>query len=60
MIQAENFYEEIIYKGFEVYQKDSVNYSVAEIVNFFHIFLYSMFLHKPIVDKPEDKITLKY
>ena len=57
---CKDFYDEIVYKSFEVYQKNTSNYSVNEILNFFHIFLYAMFNEKPSVEKPEDKITLKY
>lgn len=60
IIQENSFYEEVIYKCFEIYQKENITYSINEILNFFHVFLYSMFLHKPNVNKPEDKITLKY
>ena len=57
---AKDFYEEIIFKTFEVYQKSSSDYCVNEILTFFHIFLYAMFKEKPSVDKPEDIITLNY
>ena len=54
------FYDEIVYKAFEVYQKETSDYTVNEILTFFHIFLYAMFNEKPSVIKPDDKITLKY
>lgn len=54
------FYQEVSYKLFELYQKENSEYTVSELLKMFHIFLYSMFLHKPSVEKPEDVITLNY
>lgn len=58
--QNELFYQEVSYKLFELYQKESSGYTVSELLKMFHIFLYSMFLHKPSVEKPEDAIRLNY
>lgn len=53
-----NFYEEVAFKLFDVYQREDSNYSIKELNTFFHIFLYSMFKHKPDVEKNDDDIKL--
>lgn len=58
--ENKNFYDEVVFKTFEIYQKNSSDYTITEILNFIHIFLYAMFNEKPSVEKPEDKITLRY
>jgi len=52
------FYDDVIFKMFDVYQRDNKEYSVKELVLFFHIFLHSMFKNKPSTDRNEDEITL--
>ena len=52
------FYDEVVFKCFDLYQREGSNYSVSEIVKFFHIFLYAKFKHKPSVEKDDDVITL--
>lgn len=54
-----NFYEEVIFKLFDIYQRDNSNYSINDLIKVFHIFLYSMFKHKPDTEKNEDIIILK-
>lgn len=54
----ESFYEEIIFKLFDLYQRESSDYSVNEILKFVHIFLYSAFKHKLDVYKDDDEIKL--
>lgn len=58
--ENKNFYDEVVFKTFEIYQKNSSDYTITEILNFIHVFLYAMFNEKPSVEKPEDKITLRY
>lgn len=53
-----NFYDEVVFKCFDLYQRESSNYTVSEILKFFHIFLYAKFKHKPSVDKDDETITL--
>ena len=56
--QESEFYEEIIFKSFDLYQRENSNYSISEIIKFFHIFLYATFKHKPSVEKDDDTIKL--
>jgi len=56
--QNENFYNEVIFKCFDLYQRESSDFSVNDTLKFFHIFLYSMFKHKPSVEKNDDEIKL--
>lgn len=53
-----NFYDEVVFKCFDLYQREGSNYSVSEIVKFFHIFLYAKFKHRPSVEKDDEIITL--
>lgn len=52
------FYEEVVFKLFDIYQRENSNYSVKELILFFHVFLHSMFKHKPSVEKNEDDIKI--
>ena len=52
------FYDEVVFKCFDLYQRESSHYSVSEILKFFHIFLYAKFKHKPSVEKDDNEITL--
>ena len=54
----EDFYEEVVFKCFDLYQRENSNFSVGDSVKFFHIFLYAMFKHTPSVEKNDDEITL--
>lgn len=56
--QESEFYEEVIFKCFDLYQRESSDYSVSEIIKFFHIFLYATFKHRPNVEKDDDTIKL--
>lgn len=56
--QESEFYEEVIFKSFDLYQRETSDYSVSEIIKFFHIFLYAAFKHKPSVEKDDDTIKL--
>ena len=58
VISDKNFYDEVVFKCFDLYQRETSNYSVSEILKFFHIFLYAKFKHKPSVEKDDDVITL--
>lgn len=49
-----DFYEEVIFKTFEVYQKNGLDYTVGDILRFFHIFLYATFKYNPDNVLPED------
>lgn len=53
----EDFYEDIILKSFEIYQKGEIS-SIKEIVSFFHCFLWAMFKNKPSVEKNDDEIIV--
>jgi len=53
-----DFYEDIIFKCFELYQKQSYTYLVSDFTKIINIFLKSMFLNKPDTELPEDIITL--
>lgn len=53
-----NFYEEIIFKTFDLYQRESSDFSVNDILKFVHIFLYSAFKHELDVYKNDDEIKL--
>lgn len=53
----ENFYEDIIFKSFDVYQRSDIN-SIKDVVNLFHCFLWSMFKNKPSVEKNDDEILV--
>lgn len=55
----EDFYEEIIFKCFDLYQRETSDFSVFDVLKFVHIFLYATFKHKPSVDKNDDEIILK-
>jgi hypothetical protein len=54
----ESFYEDIIFKLFDLYQRESSDYSVNEILKFVHIFLFSAFKYKLDVYKDDDEIKL--
>jgi len=58
--QDKIFYEDAIFKCYDVYQKDSAEYEISDLVKIFHCFLYSMFKNKPSVDKNDDEIIVKY
>lgn len=53
-----NFYNEVVFKCFDLYQRESSNYSVNDMLKMFHIFLYAKFKHKPSVEKNDDEIKL--
>lgn len=53
----EDFYDEVVFKCFDIYQREGSNYTINEILRFFHVFLYSMFKHSPS-KKDENVINL--
>ena len=53
------FYDDIVFKMFDVYQRDSSNFYIKDLVTFFHIFLHSMFKNQPDTNRAEDEIRLK-
>lgn len=55
--ENESFYEEVIFKLFELYLKMD-NCSINSLIRIFEVFLYSMFKHTPGTILPEDKITI--
>lgn len=57
MHSEKDFYEDIILKSFDVYQKGNIG-SIKEIVSFFHCFLWAMFKNKPSVEKNDDEIIV--
>lgn len=59
IVQNEEFYNEICFKCFDIYQRESSDFSVNDILKFVHVFLYATFKHKPSVDKDDDEIILK-
>ncbi len=56
--QNSDFYEEVIFKCYDLYQRENSDFSINDVLKFFHIFLYSMFKHKPSVEKNDDEIKL--
>jgi len=56
--ENKNFYDEVIFKCFDIYQRDGNDYSVNDILKFFHVFLYAAFKHKFDVYKDDDEIKL--
>jgi hypothetical protein len=54
----EDFYEEVIFRCFDVYQRENSSYEIRDIVKLFHIFLFAMFKYKPSVDRNEDEILI--
>jgi hypothetical protein len=52
------FFEEVCFKLFDLYQREGSDYSVLEMLRFVHVFLYSMYKHKPSVEKNDDEIKL--
>ncbi len=53
-----DFYEDIIFKCFEMYQKQSSVYIVTDFTKILNIFLKSLFLNQPDTELPEDVITI--
>lgn len=56
--ENKNFYDEVIFKCFDLYQRENSNFSVGDTLKFFHIFLYATFKHRPNVEKDDDTIKL--
>lgn len=56
--QNKDFYDDVLFKCFDIYQRDGSDYSVNEILKFFHIFLYAAFKHRLNVYKDDDEIKL--
>ena len=56
--QNKNFYDELIFKCFDLYQREGSNFSVGDVLKFVHIFLYATFKHRPNVEKDDDTIKL--
>jgi hypothetical protein len=56
--ENKDFYDEIVFKCFDLYQRETSNFSVNDSLKFFHIFLYSAFKHRPNVEKEDDVIKL--
>lgn len=52
------FYEDIIFKMFDFYQRSEHDLSVRDLVIPFHIFLHSMFKYKPSVEKNDDELKI--
>ena len=57
--ENQDFYDDIVFKMFDVYQRDSSNFYIKDLVTFFHIFLHSMFKNQPDTNRAEDEIRLK-
>lgn len=53
-----DFYDEVIFKCFDIYQREGNDYSVNDILKFFHSFLYAAFKHRLNVYKDDDEIKL--
>ena len=53
-----DFYEEVVLKLFDFYQRPENSFNVRDLVTPFHIFLYAMFKHKPSTDKNDEEIVI--
>ena len=53
------FYDDIVFKMYDVYQRENNNFYIKDLVTFFHIFLHSMFKNQPDTNRDEDEIRLK-
>lgn len=53
-----DFYDEIVFRMFDVYQRENKEYSVNELVIFVHIFLHAMFKYKPSVEKNDNELKI--
>lgn len=57
--QCQDFYEEIIFKLYELYlHSKSESFSVNQCVRVFEVVLFSMFKYNPTTQLPEDLINL--
>jgi hypothetical protein len=52
------FYEDVIFKLFDFYQRSEHDLSVRDLVTPFHIFLHAMFKYKPSVEKNDDELKI--
>ncbi len=59
ILQNEMFYEDIIFKCFELYQKNSSVYLISDFTKITNIILKSLFFNQPTTILPEDEIVLK-
>lgn len=53
-----DFYEDIIFKLFDFYQRSESIYNVRDLITPFHIFLHAMFKYKPSVEKNDDELKI--
>lgn len=58
LAENQNFYEDAVFKVFDVYQRSEVEYSISDLVKIFHCFLWSLFKNKPSLEKNDDEILL--
>lgn len=54
----EDFYEDIIFKLYDFYQRSTKDLSIRDLVIPFQIFLFSMFTNKPSVYKEDDVVKI--
>ena len=53
-----SFYEDVIFKLFDFYQRSEHDLSVRDLVTPFHIFLHAMFKYKPSVEKNDNELKI--
>ena len=56
--ENENFYDDIVIKLFDFYQRSNLDLQIRDLVLPFHIFLHSMFTNKPNVYKEDNVIKI--
>ncbi len=56
--ENESFYDEVVFRMFDVYQRDNRDYSVNDLLLLFHIFLHAMFRYKPSVEKNDNELKI--
>ena len=56
--QNSDFYEDVIFKLFDFYQRSENISNVRDLIIPFHIFLHAMFKYKPSVEKNDDELKI--
>ena len=56
--QNSDFYEDVIFKLFDFYQRSENISNVRVLIIPFHIFLHAMFKYKPSVEKNDDELKI--
>lgn len=58
MQENEEFYSGVIFKIYDLYQRDGSDYSILDLVKLFHIFLTESFKNNTKFEKCDYEITL--